>query len=198
MWWLKHWLILEIHTGVAVCMTRDTLEFHPRHTTLFFKSIIVLYHTKANCRCSWIYPLWSIFFQGSGMIKKSEDRGPFSSFSVFPLTQATCAAILWALQSTKLSLSLYLFQTQAFIQTACASLSTFCESLCLSSLWAPGQTLLFIFLSESNESHMHTDFCIYTLTQTPLYLRQSIPAFTPTRSPLQSLALFFFKSFFLS
>lgn len=95
-----------IHTGVAICMTRDTLEFHPRRTTLFFKSIIVLYHTKANCRCSWIYPLWSIFFQGSGMIKRSEDRGPFSSFSVFPLTQATCAAILWALQSTKLSLSL--------------------------------------------------------------------------------------------
>lgn len=108
-------------------MTRDTLEFHPRRKTLFFKSIIVLYHTKANCRCSWIYPLWSIFFQGSGMIKRSEDRGPFSSFSVFPLTQATCAAILWALQSTKLSLSLYLFQTQAFIQTACASLSTFCR-----------------------------------------------------------------------
>ena len=66
-----------------------------------------------------------------------------------------------------------------------------------SSLWAPGQTLLFIFLSKSNESHMHTHanahFCIYTLTQTPLYLRQSIQAFTPTRSPLQSVARLLFQ-----
>lgn len=180
-------------------MTRDTLEFHPRRTTLFFKSIIVLYHTKANCRCSWIYPLWSIFFQGSGMIKRSGRQRTLFKFFCFPSDPGymRCNTVGSAIYKT-LSLSLYLFQTQAFIQTACASLSTFCESLCLSSLWAPGQTLLFIFLSESNESHMHTDFCIYTLTQTPLYLRQSIPAFTPTRSPLQSLALFFFKSFFLS
>lgn len=119
MWWLKRWLILEIHTEVAVCMTRDTLEFHPRRTTLFFKSIIVLYHTKANCRCSWIYPLWSIFFQGSGMIKRSEDRGPFSSFSVFSLTQATCAAILWALQSTKLSLSLSVSLSNTSLHSNC-------------------------------------------------------------------------------
>lgn len=103
--------------------------------------------------------------------------------------------------SKTLSFFLWISFTRAFIQTACASLSPSLPPpsvrVSTSSLWAPGQTLLFIFLSKSNESHMHTHanahFCIYTLTQTPLYLRQSIPAFTPTRSPLQSVARLLFQ-----
>lgn len=107
----------------------------------------------------------------------------------------------WSATSKTLSFFLWISFTRAFIQTACASLSPSLPPpsvrVSTSSLWAPGQTLLFIFLSKSNESHMHTHanahFCIYTLTQTPLYLRQSIPAFTPTRSPLQSVARLLFQ-----
>lgn len=84
------------------------------------------------------------------------------SFTDFSSDEIKCA--LWQhvyfLQSS--SFLCISFTTSLHSNCMCfpLSLSTFCESLSLSSLWAPGQTLLFIFLSESNESHMHTHFCI--------------------------------------
>lgn len=80
------------------------------------------------------------------------------------------------------SLPLYLSHTRAFIQTACASLPLPSVRVSTSSLWAPGQTLLFIFLSESNESHMHTRKCtllhLHTRTNSPL-LKTVNPSFYP-------------------
>lgn len=90
--------------------------------------------------------------------------------------------ILEDLKPTKQKLSL---RTGLHLNCVCV-----CVSLSLplpsvrvytSFLWAPGQTLLFIFPSKSNESHMHAHanahFCIYTLPQTPLHLKTVNPSF---------------------